>query len=105
MPRKRDAVFLVEDALSAEKVGKYADAVAILTTTAGDDLKNKLVGTYKHVVVWLDDDNVDVRRKQLALKTMFDPYVKVTVLHTSRDPKRHTDSEIERIVDHAMRPS
>lgn len=98
-PRKCGTVVLVEDALSAEKVGRYADAVAVLTTTADSVLRDKIISVYDHVVVWLDDDNIDVKRKQLQLHTMFDPYVKVSVLRTTKDPKRHNFEEIEEILN------
>jgi Ribonuclease G/E len=97
-PRRTGTVVLVEDALSAEKVGRYVDTVAVLTTTADAVLRDKLIHEYSHVIVWLDDDNIDVKKKQQQLRVMFDPYVKVTVLHTSKDPKRHSFSEIEEII-------
>lgn len=89
---------LVEDALSAEKVGKFSDCIALLTTTGDDALKDKLLGKYDHVIIWLDDDNTDVKRKQLDLVRMLDPYVKVSVVRTSKDPKRHSKEEISNVL-------
>lgn len=100
---KNKAVVLVEDALSAEKVSAFADAVAVLTVTADSTLRDKLLDTgYDTVVVWLDDDNTDVKRKQLALKTMFDPYVRVVIVRTSKDPKRHAYQEIKEVLTNAV---
>lgn len=92
----KDVLVLVEDALSAEKVSMFYDACAILTVTADAVLRDKIIlgGNYKKVVVWLDDDNTDVKSKQMQLCRMLDPYVKVHVMHTGKDPKRHSRQEI-----------
>lgn len=89
---------LVEDALSAEKVSKFCDSIALLTTTADDVLKDKLIGKYDHVIIWLDDDNTDVRIKQLDLQRILDPYFHVSVVRTSKDPKRHSREEIKDVI-------
>lgn len=92
--RSSGGIVLVEDALSAEKLFSVVDAVALLTTSGSIcDLRN-VVARYEHTFIWLDDDNLDVQRKQLQLKKQLDPYVSVSIIRTGKDPKRHSVEEL-----------
>jgi len=55
---------------------------------------------YLHAVVFLDDDNREVKRKALEAKRKLELIVpKVTVYHSGgTDPKETSDSELKRIL-------
>ena len=90
---------LVEDILSAAKVGRQADAYALLGTSLSEYLKYRLAGKYKHALVWLDNDNPSVRSAQRDIAKALGIFIeRVTIIHHDKDPKLCTDQEIENVV-------
>jgi len=90
---------VVEDALSAEKVGRICDAYALLGTTRfshGDALK--FAQRYAKVLVWFDDNNWQARKDQAKLVSRLNLVVPTVMVRTGKDPKEHTLKEIQEIV-------
>jgi len=56
------------------------------------------VSGYEEYVIFLDDDNADVRRQELILKNRLDVFGKARIIHTDKDPKEYTDQELKEIL-------
>lgn len=90
---------LVEDALSAIRVGRQFPSVALFGTNLTEVRLAWLIENYDRFVVWLDDDNAEVRRNTRRLHrrlSLFGPCV--TITGVGKDPKHCTDVEIGEIV-------
>ena len=91
-----DTMVVVEDILSAIKVGRYCTTTAILS----GDLSHAVVAgvlRYKpnRVVVWLDDDNPAIRQSQRKIMRRIGPYADVfRINNIGADPKELSDEQI-----------
>ena len=94
-------VCLVEDALSAIKVSKVAgvDGLACLGTHVSKEQLAVLCKQYTTIVIFLDNDNAQVKKKQRQLfqqcSLLFEG---VKVVHGSKDPKEHTVPELKELL-------
>lgn len=87
-----DSVCIVEDILSAVKVGRVVQSLALLGSYFPDTL-NPLYRRAKHIYIWLDDDKYTTALKQARKISML--YGKrVTVVRTELDPKEYTTEQI-----------
>ena len=85
---------LVEDIISAIRISRELDCIALLTTTiSSETLAN--VAHYSKFIVWLDDDNRQVKLNQLKLYKRLSTFGECKVIH-STDPKRMTDESIRK---------
>ena len=91
---------IVEDVLSAIKVGRYADALALRKSSMSDkELQWVLNQGYEEFVVFLDDDNAQVKKSQIVIKNKLEAFGSVRIIHSNgRDPKEHSDLELEEIL-------
>lgn len=90
---------LVEDFISAIKVGRVMLAMPLRTTNMSEVQKRYVLDRgIKSFYVWLDDDNVIVKRQQLALKNYLDKIGRCTVIKTANDPKYYSYSDIISII-------
>lgn len=90
---------LVEDALSAEKVGRICDSYAMLGTSRfshADALK--FSREYARVIVWFDDDGWQARRAQSQLAARLGLLMPTKIVRTGKDPKEHSLTEIREMV-------
>ena len=93
-----DWLYLVEDIVSAEKVGEFVDCAALLGTNLSDELVAHIISLgYKKVVLWLDDDAFMKACKLSDRYGLAFPQG-VSVVHTTSDPKDMPFEEIEEIV-------
>ena len=90
---ERSVLVLVEDIVSAIKVFRVADACALLTTSINTSTMSDIAG-YDRYVIWLDDDNRQVKMKQLQMHRRLSILGDVSVIHET-DPKRCTDALIQ----------
>lgn len=90
----RSKIVIVEDFLSAIKVGRFFDAVAIMGTELSTWGLRYITNTYQDYVIALDNDNVIVKRKQQKLKRALQDFGNVRVCYLSCDPKELTDEKI-----------
>lgn len=91
-------VVVCEDIISAIKCGRYLDSVALLGSTASDELVLHL-SIYKKVLIFMDDDNADIKSKQLKLKKKLELYTEVDIITgVGKDPKECTDRELMNIL-------
>lgn len=89
----REHVVLVEDILSAIRVGHHVDTRAVLYASVPDRLILQLVRMgYKQVHIWLDPDKADVMYRYV---NRFRTFGINCVMHiTKQDPKYYSDEEI-----------
>lgn len=91
-------VCVVEDVLSAVKCGRYCTTYALLTTTASPALMKKLY-EYPKVIIFLDNDNEQVRKNQRKLYKDLSLLVPCVILvKGDRDPKHLSDEELKEIL-------
>lgn len=96
---------VVEDALSAIRVGKFVPAVALLGTTVRDKehtvLSHARVSegrTNPRVAVWLDGDKAGRKGRENVARKLSLVGAEVSRINTDKDPKRYTDREIRRLL-------
>lgn len=88
-------VVIVEDYLSAIKVGKTTNAYALMGVHLSDEAMLELLASnYTRWAIWLDNDNRQVKRRQLVLKNRLSNYGECAIIHTNHDPKEHEEREI-----------
>jgi DNA primase len=95
-----DRVCIVEDILSAGRVGEHYPAVALLGTnpTVPD-----FVLSCREVILWLDGDRAgDGCRIKIADHLKWIPSIKVRHIKTTADPKLHTGQDISRLIERAL---
>lgn len=88
---------IVEDLLSSIKVGRYINTLALRKTSLSDkELRWILEKGYNDFIIFLDDDNAQVKKQQLVLKNKLENFGKVTIIHSGgRDPKEYDDLELK----------
>lgn len=89
-------VVLVEDVLSAARVGRFVPAVAILGT---DTKKFQILPDGGHLVTWFDGDKAG-RKATIAIRSIVQwrEDITLTEILTDDDPKNHSDADIEEIL-------
>jgi len=92
-----NTVVLVEDALSAIKTSRLLPSAALLGTTVQDMDVYNLVKDYDNIIIFLDNDNGQVKSKMNKLKKRIELLARgrVVVIRTDKDPKEHSMSELE----------
>jgi hypothetical protein len=98
--KSASTIVLVEDTISGIKVSRYFPTLVLNGTNLQDyQLKYIISGNYSQFYVWLDDDNPIVQKNALKIKRTLDKLGTCTVIHTEgKDPKEHTDVEIQEIL-------
>lgn len=93
-------VCVVEDILSCIRVSRHMNCIALCGTTVTDKVLVKL-SKYSNVLIYLDDDNFDVRKKQRLLKTKLSSLCdNVYLVHSNgTDPKELDDSTLKDLLD------
>jgi hypothetical protein len=91
---------IVEDVLSAIKCGRFIDTIALRKATLSDkELLWIVRAGYKDFIIFLDDDNAQVKKSQIVLKNRLENLGTVRIVHSSgRDPKEHSDKELEELL-------
>lgn len=91
-----DRVVLVEDILSAIKVGRVCPSLCILGARVHRDLYPRLRG--KGVYLWYDNDAAG-RKAEAAFKTTFGSLIRPHYIRTDRDPKEYSTRRITEIIN------
>lgn len=95
-------IVVVEDILSAVRVGRYCRCIAALhgTVPVSYLCAANASGDYDRVVVWLDNDNLTIRRAaREAARELSVVYPSVLLVSGTDDPKHHTDQQIQEILN------
>jgi hypothetical protein len=97
---KGRSIVLVEDFLSGIRVSRYSPVMVLQgVKLMPDNLSYIMQFGYNDFLVWLDDDNMQVKMAQLTLKRNLDKIGKCLIYHANGvDPKESTDEEIKSIL-------
>lgn len=89
-------VVLVEDIISAIKVGRQYPCIALLTTSMPNEFIQSL-SSYEEVIIWLDYDK---KAKMVRDVLKFQSFgIKARRVLTVKDPKAYSDEEIKEILN------
>lgn len=87
-------VVLVEDIVSAHKLGTITSAIPLFGTNIHDNVVKKLQELNRPVVLWLDDDQYSLLPKKInRLQSLLG--VSVRHLKTRKDPKEYDMNELK----------
>jgi DNA primase len=92
-----DGVVLVEDIISAIKVGRVMDAISLLGSYIPDDLILELAKHYRTIHIWLDADKAQYSLKRTLRYRAFDLPVKR--IYSPKDPKAYTEEQILEFIE------
>lgn len=100
-PKKTGIVVVVEDLISAIKVGRYYAAVPLFGSFMSKNQQAAIshIPNLKMVVMWLDADKYSLGMKYAKEMGMLCHSVAV---HTDKDPKAYGQDPIRYVVDHAL---
>lgn len=85
---------IVEDIVSAIKVGQTYPCISILGTTSSKSLCNFLLRYGQHFILWLDNDEAGEKAVK-NLSTNLKMCAKISVIRSERDPKYYSIDEIK----------
>lgn len=90
-------VVLVEDLISAHKVGQVTSCIPLFGTAISDGAIKKLVQLNRPVSLWLDNDQYGLLSKKIGRLQSF-LGVPVRYIRTDKDPKGYSVNEIKEIL-------
>jgi hypothetical protein len=92
-----DQVVLVEDIISAHKVGLVASTIPLFGTIISDGVVKKLQELNRPVRLWLDEDQYPYLAKKIGrLQALLGP--PMSYIKTRKDPKDYSTEEIKEIL-------
>jgi hypothetical protein len=99
----KSRLIIVEDALSCIRCGEWYPSIALMGTHLTDVMLAMLVKTdIPKFIIYLDDDNLEVREQQLRVKRRLETFGQVVVVHADGiDPKCRTRSNLRDILESA----
>jgi hypothetical protein len=68
------------------------------TRLTDDCLSELLKGNWARVIIYLDNDNPDVRQCQRDIQRALSLYFPVEIIRESRDPKELTTEELQEVI-------
>jgi len=90
-------VVLVEDLISAHKVGQVTSCIPLFGTAISDGAIKKLAQLNRPVSLWLDNDQYGLLSKKIGRLQSF-LGVPVRYIRTDKDPKGYSVNEIKEIL-------
>lgn len=94
-----NVIVLTEDLLSAIKCARVLDSSPLFGTDISDLHLAYLVSAYDEFIIFLDDDNGIVKKKQRVLKNRLEQFGKVTLIRGhDKDPKEYSEADLEGIL-------
>ena len=95
---KSNTIVIVEDIVSAIKCSRFVNAVA-LNGTMLSPVTIERIKSNQCYLVFMDDDNRQVKMKQLSIKSRLDMYGNTKIIRgIGRDPKELSTLELEEIL-------
>jgi hypothetical protein len=97
---RSEHLFLVEDVVSAVKLGAFSDAMPCLSSGLSSNKLARVSRRYKKITVWLDSNmlhNANTMARQLE-----NLGCSTTVVHTPQDPKEISFLTLEKTVKHLI---
>ncbi|MFN7882348.1 MAG: hypothetical protein ACK5PF_04965 [bacterium] len=87
-------IVLVEDLISAHKVGQFTQTLCLFGTHIHDVALKVLIEAKKPVILWLDEDQYTLLPKKVARLSTFLKHP-VRFIRTDKDPKEYDMKQIE----------
>ncbi len=98
---KVDTVVVVEDILSAIRVGTTFPCIALRGTSCNTSKLDQLRKSADSFIVWLDGDRPGINAaKKLGNKLTW--VGKVCYIRTKEDPKAYSNEEIQEMIDEVL---
>ena len=88
-----DKIVIVEDIISAIKVGRQEQALALMSTSITQRMK-LVLSKYGMFYIWLDMDNDQVINNAIKLLKTLGIFGTTKLLYTPNDPKEYDDTTI-----------
>ena len=97
-------VVIVEDIISALRVGRLYNALSTLGTQLNLEKLSTCLKVFgrKTFVLWLDGDGAGVSGRRKMRRTLELHGLEVRTISTPKDPKEYTDAEVAQFVSKAM---
>lgn len=95
LPSPTKEVVLVEDIASCIRVAEHTSCVALQGTDISEELLSYLITNWSSFIIWMDDDNPQVKLKQAKLLNRLGMFGSVKLIKTEHDPKTYSSKEIE----------
>lgn len=92
----KDSIVLVEDMLSAIRVGEFTQSVSLIGTSINEKQLLQIVKNYAIIIVWMDGDSAGQKAATKLMKKFSLVSSKVFNIVTRQDPKCLYDGEIKR---------
>lgn len=96
-PTTSESIVLVEDIISAHKVGQITSCIPLFGTNFFDSVINTLRLYKKPVIMWLDKDQQDHARKRAARLSMLTG-CQVSFVFTDKDAKELSFNDIKEVL-------
>lgn len=96
-----DRVVIVEDILSAIKVGKVHNSVSILGTNLTESRSFSIRERYTSAIVWMDGDKAGKRGQRAAIHKLLMLGMQVKQIRTPCDPKTYSLEDIRLFIEGA----
>ena len=94
---KDGSIILVEDLISAHKVGQISECIPLFGTSIHTPVVYHLMNSNKPVKIWLDKDQEQpVKKKAIQLSSLIDRPVDIIV--TEKDPKTYTINQLKELI-------
>jgi hypothetical protein len=91
---RSDSCCIVEDLLSGIRVSRFTDVVVLLSTNLNNKVIN-ILSQYQEVRIFLDNDNTQVKLKQLQIQRRLELFVgNVRIIRSYKDPKEFDHIEL-----------
>lgn len=94
-----DLLVIVEDILSGIRVAEQFPCLALLSSGISESEVLFIVKNFNNVLIWLDNDNRQVKLSQVEIKNKLDNLVRnVIIVHEKAEPKYYSDKDIAKVV-------
>lgn len=91
--RHTDTCVVVEDIVSGMRCARHLSTYVLLGAHISDTGLNQ-IKHHKEFLIFLDDDNTQVRMNQLKLKKQLELFGKVRIIHRGTDPKNLSEVDL-----------
>lgn len=94
----RRPIVLVEDRISAIKVGKETHACCLFGTAANRIFLSRLAESYHTAVVWFDNDTAGIKSGRILKNQLSFIFERAIMIQTEKQPKEYSPDEIFKLL-------
>ena len=94
-----NTLVITEDILSGIKCARFHPTVALLKASVSDGLIEWIAKqSFKKFIIFLDNDNRQVKQNQVILKNRLSLFGIVEIIHMNKDPKECSNAELKALL-------